>query len=90
MLAQRPVRKTGNVDGRAAVTRFRCYAARGRAAFPPDLAELGSGGDGGDERDCSRRPPAERPYRTGRFLDWIKVKNPDAPAATRVIENGKS
>jgi hypothetical protein len=57
MLAQRPVRKTGNVDGRAAVTRFRCYAARGRAAFPPDLAELGSGGDGGDERDCSRRPP---------------------------------
>ena len=57
MLAQRPVRKTGNVDGRAAVTRFRCYAARGRAAFPPDLAELGSGGDGGDERDCYRRPP---------------------------------
>ena len=62
MLAQRPVRKTGNVDGRAAVTRFRCYAARGRAAFPPDLAELGSGGDGGDERDCSRRPSSVRPW----------------------------
>jgi hypothetical protein len=32
-------------------------------------------------------PPstAERPYRTGRFLDWIKVKNPAAPAATKVI-----
>jgi bifunctional non-homologous end joining protein LigD len=27
-----------------------------------------------------------RPYRSGRSPDWIKVKNPDAPAATRVIE----
>jgi hypothetical protein len=25
----------------------------------------------------------DRPYRSG--PDWIKVKNPDAPAATRVI-----
>ena len=25
-------------------------------------------------------------YRSGRSPDWIKVKNPDAPAATRVIE----
>jgi hypothetical protein len=24
--------------------------------------------------------------RSGRSPDWIKVKNPDAPAATRVIE----
>jgi bifunctional non-homologous end joining protein LigD len=32
----------------------------------------------------------DRPYRSGRSPDWIKVKNPDAPAATRVIENGKS
>jgi hypothetical protein len=28
----------------------------------------------------------DRPYRSGRSPDWIKVKNPDAPAATRVIE----
>jgi len=26
----------------------------------------------------------DRPYRSGRSADWIKVKNPDAPAATRV------
>ena len=28
----------------------------------------------------------DRPYRSGRSADWIKVKNPDAPAATRLIE----
>jgi len=28
----------------------------------------------------------DRPYRSGRCPDWIKVKNPDAPAAIRVIE----
>jgi bifunctional non-homologous end joining protein LigD len=28
----------------------------------------------------------DRPYRSGRSPDWIKVKNPDAPAATRTIE----
>ena len=28
----------------------------------------------------------DRPYRSGRSPDWIKVKNPDAPAAARVIE----
>jgi bifunctional non-homologous end joining protein LigD len=28
----------------------------------------------------------DRPYRSGRCADWIKVKNPDAPAAMRVIE----
>jgi bifunctional non-homologous end joining protein LigD len=27
-----------------------------------------------------------RPYRSGRSADWVKVKNPDAPAATRLIE----
>jgi ATP-dependent DNA ligase len=26
------------------------------------------------------------PYRSGRSKSWIKVKNPKAPAATRVIE----
>jgi bifunctional non-homologous end joining protein LigD len=29
----------------------------------------------------------DRPYRSGRSPDWIKVKNPDAPAASRVIES---
>jgi len=28
----------------------------------------------------------DRPYRSGRCADWVKVKNPDAPAAMRVIE----
>jgi bifunctional non-homologous end joining protein LigD len=28
----------------------------------------------------------DKPYRSGRSPDWIKVKNPNAPAATRVIE----
>jgi bifunctional non-homologous end joining protein LigD len=28
----------------------------------------------------------DKPYRSGRSPDWIKVKNPDAPAANRVIE----
>ena len=28
----------------------------------------------------------DKPYRSGRCVDWIKVKNPQAPAATRVIE----
>jgi ATP-dependent DNA ligase len=28
----------------------------------------------------------DRSYRSGRCADWIKMKNPEAPAATRVIE----
>jgi ATP-dependent DNA ligase len=28
----------------------------------------------------------DRPYRSRRSADWIKVKNPDAPAASRMIE----
>jgi len=28
----------------------------------------------------------DKPYRSGRCADWIKVKNSDAPAATRTIE----
>jgi bifunctional non-homologous end joining protein LigD len=28
----------------------------------------------------------DRPYRSGRCTDWVKVKNPDAPAATRIME----
>ena len=28
----------------------------------------------------------DRPYRSGRSLDWIKVKNPAAPAASRIME----
>jgi bifunctional non-homologous end joining protein LigD len=28
----------------------------------------------------------DRPYRSGRSPDWIKIKNPDAPAAMRIIE----
>jgi bifunctional non-homologous end joining protein LigD len=28
----------------------------------------------------------DRPYRSGRCKDWLKIKNPDAPAAGRVIE----
>jgi hypothetical protein len=28
----------------------------------------------------------DSPYRSGRSADWIKVKNPDALAATRIME----
>src|SRR5262245_55283446 len=28
----------------------------------------------------------DRLYRSGRCADWVKVKNPDAPAATRIME----
>jgi ATP-dependent DNA ligase len=28
----------------------------------------------------------DAPYRSGRCADWTKVKNPDAPAATRSME----
>lgn len=27
----------------------------------------------------------DRPYRSGRSPDWVKVKNRDAPAATRFL-----
>jgi bifunctional non-homologous end joining protein LigD len=30
----------------------------------------------------------DAPYRSGRARSWIKVKNPNAPAATRVLEGG--
>jgi bifunctional non-homologous end joining protein LigD len=28
----------------------------------------------------------DRPYRSGRCADWVKIKNPDAPAVTRIME----
>jgi bifunctional non-homologous end joining protein LigD len=28
----------------------------------------------------------DRPYRSGRSTDWIKIRNPNAPAATRLLE----
>jgi bifunctional non-homologous end joining protein LigD len=28
----------------------------------------------------------DRPYRSGRSPDWVKVKNPDAPSVTRLVE----
>jgi bifunctional non-homologous end joining protein LigD len=28
----------------------------------------------------------DKPYRSGRSADWVKVKNPRAPAATRIME----
>jgi bifunctional non-homologous end joining protein LigD len=28
----------------------------------------------------------DRPYRSGRSHDWVKVKNPDAPAAQRLLD----
>jgi hypothetical protein len=39
---------------------------------------LGAEGIVGKRRD--------RPYRSGRCADWIKVRKPDAPAATRIME----
>jgi bifunctional non-homologous end joining protein LigD len=28
----------------------------------------------------------DKPYRSGRCVDWVKVKNPDAPAVKRIAE----
>ena len=28
----------------------------------------------------------DRPYRSSRCADWVKVENPGAPAATRIME----
>jgi bifunctional non-homologous end joining protein LigD len=28
----------------------------------------------------------DRPYQSGRCSDWVKVRNPAAPAATRIME----
>jgi ATP-dependent DNA ligase len=28
----------------------------------------------------------DKPYRSGKCADWVKVKNPDAPAASRTME----
>ena len=38
----------------------------------------------GVQRFVAKR--GDKPYRSGRSPHWIKVKNPDAPAATRIIE----
>jgi bifunctional non-homologous end joining protein LigD len=37
-------------------------------------------------RGGHRREASDRPYRSGRCADWIKIKNPDAPAAARIME----
>jgi hypothetical protein len=36
------------------------------------------------DRSITKR--RDRPYRSERSPDWIKDKDPDAPAATRLIE----
>jgi ATP-dependent DNA ligase len=28
----------------------------------------------------------DKPYRSGRTAEWVKIKNPNAPAATRILE----
>jgi bifunctional non-homologous end joining protein LigD len=28
----------------------------------------------------------DRPYRSGRSPDWVKIRNPSAPAARRIME----
>jgi bifunctional non-homologous end joining protein LigD len=28
----------------------------------------------------------DQPYRSGRLSDWVKIKNPDAPAASREFD----
>jgi hypothetical protein len=38
-------------------------------------------------RTADASDPGRRRHRmTGESPDWIKVKNPDAPAATRILE----
>jgi hypothetical protein len=55
----------------------------------------GHGHGGGEPKSVTNDPEAtsfakhrDRPYRSGRSPDWIKVKNPDAPATIRVIDFG--
>jgi hypothetical protein len=41
----------------------------------------------GDTRDRADRPmPPNSAYRSGRSPDWLKMKNPNAPAVTREAE----
>jgi hypothetical protein len=40
----------------------------------------------GGRRERRRAPKSSNFTRAGDPLDWIKIKNPDAPAATRSIE----
>jgi hypothetical protein len=57
---------------------------------PARRSFLVSSGDGTQTAtrpaDDARQHARARRYRSGRSPDWINVKNPDAPAATRVIE----
>jgi bifunctional non-homologous end joining protein LigD len=32
----------------------------------------------------------DRPYRSGRTTDWLKIRNPSAPAVTRLLEEDRS
>jgi bifunctional non-homologous end joining protein LigD len=72
-----------------------CGASRGRSSgHGVQLSDHIEGNDGqaafrhgcamGLEGIVAKR--RDKPYRSGRSPHWIKVKNPDAPAATRVIE----
>jgi hypothetical protein len=49
VLTQRTICPDAKCCGRGAVTRFRCYAAHGRAAFPPDLPNLCLGATAGTD-----------------------------------------
>ena len=64
-------------------------------AIPSAAFRLSEHVDVVDGATCSSTPMgsnasspsvATEAYRSGRSKDWIKIKNPSAPAATRVIE----
>jgi ATP-dependent DNA ligase len=71
---------------------YRLSESDSRAEVPGVSEHVGGCGDTiyahacalGAEGIVSKR--RDRPYRSGRCPDWVKVKNPDAPSAVRVIE----
>jgi hypothetical protein len=54
--------------------------------FAPPRLHNGWGFAGAGEADPASDFRRDRPCRSGRTPDWIKVKNPDAPAAMRIVE----
>jgi hypothetical protein len=68
---------------KASVT-ARARSARHRTTGLPRSAAIGLNGP----PVLTRRRDPDRAYRAGRCTHWIKIKNPDAPAMTRVMEDG--
>jgi hypothetical protein len=71
----------------------RLLRGAGHGAQPSDHIE-GNDGEAAFRHACAMglegivAKRRDRPYRSGRSPDWVKIKNPGAPAVIRVIEGG--